>query len=157
MQHSRRKVGERSNRLCESPMKLEDNQYNAMDEGTVAATGIITTDNTRKKFVASFWNLETSIFCEAKISTISKFKSPSETGKIHVESGAVRSVNHNVPPVENCSLTSEFKAPTLQLRKARDTKTHIGICTHTSKVALKGWQLSRMYSSVIILRRFLLK
>lgn len=52
---------------------------------------------------------------------------------------------------------SEFKAPTLQLRKARDTKTHIGICTHTSKVALKGWQLSRMYSSVIILRRFLLK
>lgn len=48
-------------------------------------------------------------------------------------------------------------APTLQLRKARDTQIHIGICTHTSKVALKGWQLSRMYSSVIILRRFFLK
>lgn len=48
-------------------------------------------------------------------------------------------------------------APTLQLRKARDTQTHIGTCTHTSKVALKGWQLSRMYRSVIILRRFFLK
>lgn len=84
-------------------MKLEDSQYNAMEEGTVAATGIITTDTTRKKFVASFWNLETSIFCEAKISTISKFMTPSETGKIHVESGAVRSVNHNAPPAENCS------------------------------------------------------
>lgn len=52
---------------------------------------------------------------------------------------------------------SEFAQPTLQLRKARDTQTHIGICTHTNKVALNGWQLSRMYSSVIILRSFFLK
>lgn len=62
--------------------------------------------------------------------------------------------NENNGPGES---PCEPATPTLQLRKARDTQTHTGICTHTSKVALKGWQLSRMYSSVTTLRRLFLK
>lgn len=47
--------------------------------------------------------------------------------------------------------------PTLMLRRARETHTHMGNCTQTSKLALNGWQLSLTYSSDTICRRFFLK
>lgn len=47
--------------------------------------------------------------------------------------------------------------PTLMFRRARETNTHMGTCTHTSTLALNGWQLSLTYSSDTIRRRFFLK
>ena len=46
--------------------------------------------------------------------------------------------------------------PRLKLRRARDRHTHMGSCTHTSTLALKGCQLSLTYSSDTILFRFFL-
>lgn len=128
-----------------------------MDDGTVAAMGIISMEIPLMKFVANFCTFEASSLRRAKISVMRRLVSPRVIGKTQMESGRVRSLNQRAPPTDSSSHTEiECVAPRLRLRKARDIHTHIGSCTHTSTLALNGWQLSLMYSSDTIRFRFLL-
>lgn len=68
--------------------------------------------------------------CEAPTSTISRLTTPTETGRIQVESTAVRSGNHSVPPAANCSWT-EMPAETV------DTQ---------NRNAQNSWELSGTYT-----------
>lgn len=92
---------------------------------------------------------------------MSRLASPRHTGKIQVESGAVRSGNHRAPPVARAACTAaqhtvRFEHRTaaqklvaglpgsfkLRFRRARERLIHRGSWTQTSRLALNGWQLS---------------
>lgn len=140
-----RKRGDLRSRLCARPTQLELSQYRAMDDGTVAAIGIITRDIPLIKLVTYFWNFEGSSCLRANISVMSKLMRPRETGMIQVESGRVRSGNHRAPPVAKPASDERVTCPIprLRLRKASERQTHMGSWTQISKLALNGWQLSR--------------
>lgn len=94
-----------------------------LTEGTAAAIGTIRTENPRIKFRTSLWKrVGLSLWREniwrrkresgelhhrsydhtpadGLTSTMSRLVNPTQTGRIQVESGNVRSGNHRVPPV----------------------------------------------------------